>query len=279
MDEVNFIVGECNRVLKTQITTKTVRAAWSGLRPLVRDPNADPSDTKKLSRDHVVDVVAGNLVTIAGGKWTTYRKMAEDAVDKALLLNPELAKNATGPCVTSNMKLIGADRGGLICHQDFHQAAITLREHFLMDKDTAEHLCHNYGTRALQLAAMALNEEGKWKADAGVVGGGDAGQKGFAWTRLAPQHPALEAEVVFAVRHEYAESAVDVLARRTRLSFVDIKAALICLPRVLDLMQGELKWDAARRQKEEAEALRFFDTMYLPAEASDPKDLKDRLLY
>ena len=56
----------------------------TGLRPLVRDPNADPADTKKLSRHHVVDVVGGGLVTIAGGKWTTYRQMAEDAVDKAM---------------------------------------------------------------------------------------------------------------------------------------------------------------------------------------------------
>jgi glycerol-3-phosphate dehydrogenase len=272
MDEVNFIVSECNRVLKDKISTKTVRAAWSGLRPLVRDPNADPSDTKKLSRDHVVDVVAGNLVTIAGGKWTTYRKMAEDAVDKALLLNPELAQRAK-PCVTPTIKLIGADRGMLVCHQDFHKVAIMLREQFHMDKDTAEHLCHNYGTRALQLAAMALEDKRKGKT------GGDASLDGFAWTRLVPQHPALEAEVLFAVRHEYAESAVDVLARRTRLSFVDIKAALTCLPRVLDLMQGEMGWDAARREQEEAEALRFFDTMYLPAGPSDPKELKDRLLY
>ena len=63
-----------------------------------RDPNAAPGDTKKLSRDHVVNVVNGGLVTIAGGKWTTYRQMAEDAVDKCLRENPELNDSVEVSC-------------------------------------------------------------------------------------------------------------------------------------------------------------------------------------
>ena len=56
-------------MLRDKLDRSAVRAAWTGLRPLVRDPSADPTDTKKLSRHHVVDVVDGGLVTIAGGKW------------------------------------------------------------------------------------------------------------------------------------------------------------------------------------------------------------------
>eukprot|EP00967_Tisochrysis_lutea_P045424 scaffold55166_cov30-Tisochrysis_lutea.AAC.6 len=77
MGDVDFILGECNRVCKDPLDYSHVKAAWAGLRPLVRDPNADPNDTKKLSRDHVVDVRPGGLVTICGGKWTTYRAMAQ----------------------------------------------------------------------------------------------------------------------------------------------------------------------------------------------------------
>eukprot|EP00041_Stephanoeca_diplocostata_P024241 m.608238 g.608238 ORF g.608238 m.608238 type:complete len:279 (+) comp22484_c2_seq18:1584-2420(+) len=203
--EINFILSECNRVLRDKVSRETVRAAWTGLRPLVRDPNAAPGDTKALSRDHVIDVTAGGLVTIAGGKWTTYRKMAQDAVDRALQVSPELRTAATGGCVTSSMKLIGADRGNLVCHQNFNKVAIALRESYEMDKDIAEHLCHNYGTRALQLAEMATREPvGRVRAQSATC------ESTFFWKRLSPQHPQLQAEVIFAIRHEYAETAVDV---------------------------------------------------------------------
>lgn len=127
-DDVRFILAEVNRVLRDKLDRSSVRAAWCGLRPLVRDPTAEPSDTKKLSRHHVVDVVDGGFVTIAGGKWTTYRKMAEDAVDKAIEIHPNLANRVTSDCVTSSMKLIGADRGGRVCHRNFDRVAIALRE-------------------------------------------------------------------------------------------------------------------------------------------------------
>jgi glycerol-3-phosphate dehydrogenase len=239
-DDVTFILSEVNRVLRDKLDRSAVRAAWCGLRPLVRDPNADPTDTKKLSRHHVVDVVDGGLITIAGGKWTTYRKMAEDAVDKAIEIRPELEKRVTGDCVTSTMKLIGADRGGLVCHRNFDRVAINLREvrcsasrcaleyaasrglltshrayssarrhltscrsYFMvdgqvygMDKDVAHHLVHNYGTRALQLAEMAIAEPSERFRSQDSSGT-------FFWRRLSPQYPQLDAEVVFAVRHEY----------------------------------------------------------------------------
>lgn len=127
-EEVAFILGECNRVLRDPVTPATVRAAWCGLRPLVRDPAAAPGDTKAISRDHVVEVLPCGLLTIAGGKWTTYRRMAQDAVDRAVAVNPALAQRVQGPCVTQQTRLIGADRGGLVCHRNFDQVAIALRE-------------------------------------------------------------------------------------------------------------------------------------------------------
>ncbi|KAJ1623260.1 FAD dependent oxidoreductase-domain-containing protein [Pavlovales sp. CCMP2436] len=188
--EIDFILGECNRMLRDPIDYSTVRAAWSGIRPLVRDPKADPSDTKKLSRDHVVDIVAGNLVTIAGGKWTTYRKMAEDAVDKCIAVHPELKAAVQSKCITSTMQLVGADRGGEICDQNFDRVTITLREEFGLDKDTANHLRGNYGTRALQLALMARTEPQFTTKTNGKV----------FYKRLHPKYPQLEAEVAFACR-------------------------------------------------------------------------------
>jgi glycerol-3-phosphate dehydrogenase len=75
--------------------------------------------------------------------------------------------------------------------------------------------------------------------------------------RLADGYPYLEAEVIYAVKEEYACSAVDVLARRTRLAFLDVEASLLCVNRVVDLMGATLKWDE-RRKKEEIEAAKYY---------------------
>jgi glycerol-3-phosphate dehydrogenase len=83
-DEINFILNEVDHYLSPDIQVRRgdVLAAWSGIRPLVRDPHA--KNTESLVRNHIVIVSPTGLITIAGGKWTTYRKMAEEAVDKAI---------------------------------------------------------------------------------------------------------------------------------------------------------------------------------------------------
>jgi len=252
MGEVDQIISECNRMLKDPLDYGHVKAAWAGLRPLVRDPNADPSDTKSLSRDHVVDVRAGGLVTICGGKWTTYRAMAQDAIDKALELNKDLKPSQ--PCTTLTTKLIGSDRSGLVCDQKFDRVTIALREEFGMDKPCAEHLRSNYGTRALALAQLAKSEPDLYFKVGDTI----------FYKRLSNKHALLDAEVVFACRQEMACTAVDVLARRTRMSFLDAQAAMEALPRVLQLMAKELSWSKARVAKEEKDAKYFLESMYMP---------------
>ena len=252
LSEVDFILRECNTVLSRPINHSHVRAAWAGLRPLVRDPSADPNDTKKLARDHVVDIVRGNLISICGGKWTTYRRMAEDAVDAALGLNASLAPSSE--CQTETMQLLGTDRGGLICHKNFDKVVVTLREKYDMDKLVAKHLMHNYGTRALIVADIARE-----------YASNDSGQ-GVRYLKLYSKYPMLEAEVVFACRSEWACTAVDVLARRTRLAFLDSHAAEKALPRVLDIMQKELGWSGRRKEQERKSALAFLETMSMPSQ-------------
>ena len=255
VSEVDFIIRECNSVLSRPINHSHVRAAWAGLRPLVRDPKADPNDTKKLARDHVVDEVRGGLISICGGKWTTYRRMAEDAVDAAVARNKALQPERG--CVTPNMTLMGTDRGGLICHKNFDKVVVTLREKYDMDKLVAKHLMHNYGTRALIVADMAKEY---------AVTSKDSPGAGVRYLKLYSKYPMLEAEVVFACRSEYACTAVDVLARRTRLAFLDSAAAEQALPRVLDIMSKELAWSGRRKEEERKSALQFLKTMSMPSQ-------------
>lgn len=253
MDEVDFILNESSRYLNRHVNRGDVRAAWSGVRPLVKDlSKSGKGSTASISREHVIEVNTPNMITVAGGKWTTYRRMAQDAVDKVLELQPKL-RAKSGPCVTEGAMLIGADRAKIVCNQRFDIIQVTLREQYGFDRDVAAHLTRSYGTRSLQIAEM-------------IVGGYHDRQGGLHPKRLCSKHPVLEAEVVFAVEQEYAVSAVDFLGRRSRLAFLDQAAAVEALPRVVEIMGDMLKWSKAKRADETKRAREYLETFRLPDE-------------
>lgn len=146
-----------------------------------------------------------------------------------------------------------------------------------MPRDMAAHLTRNYGTRALQVCARrraASRTAARWSTSpaprasppppqiAELVRNGYVDRAAsLPPRRLVDKYPFLEAEVVFAVKQEYALSVVDVLARRTRLAFLDSEAAVAVVPRVVQLMGELLKWSKERREAEKAKALEFLETM------------------
>jgi len=214
-DEIAYILRHVRQYFSLPVERDDVLAAWSGLRPLVSDPKA--ADTARLSRDHVVHVAETGLVTIAGGKWTTYRRMAADAVDAAVTV----ARIEAAPSPTEDLRLAGAERL-------LPTGAGELQERGF-PADVARHLHLAYGDRADTVAEIAGSD--------GAV-------------RLAPDHPYLEAEVRHAARAEFAATVVDVLARRTRLAMLDAAAACAAAPRVAEILAEELGWDAARATAE-----------------------------
>jgi len=252
-EETDFILYECNRLLREPLRPQSVRAAWSGIRPLVRNPDAPEGDTKSLSREHVVERLPSGLVTIAGGKWTTYRKMSQDAVDACISSNAALSH--AKPCGTHELQLIGADLEGATCGPDYDRIAETLRDDFGFDRETARHLRRSYGTRALQIAELAAANR-----DAFLDAEGNH-------RKLHRGYAPIEAEVAFACRYELAQTAVDVLAQRTRLAFLDADAAEQALPRTLSIMAEEHGWDEQRVADEKMQALRFLETMRSPSSA------------
>lgn len=221
-DDIAYVLRHVNQTFQMPVTRADVRAAWSGLRPLVTDPSA--VDTAGASRDHVVHVAPSGLVTVAGGKWTTYRRMAADAVDAAVALG----RLTAGPSATERLYLAGAAR--------FDLAGAGALQERGFEVDVARHLHQAYGDRALQVAALA---------EAGLG------------ARLAAGFPYLEAEVVHAARHEFAAATTDVLVRRLRLGMLDVASARRAAPRVSELLAGELGWDADRRDRETATAIAF----------------------
>ena len=182
-----------------------LRASWAGLRPLVVQAGRE-GGTKNLVREHHIEVGAKGLVTIAGGKWTTYRLMAEEVVDRAV----KEGGLSADICRTRETPLLGAS--------DYRPAlAHKLAEKFDLAADIAAHLAHAYGTRAEAVLALA---------------------PGARDERLAGGYPYVAAEVVWAARQEMAQGAEDVLARRLRLAFIDAAAARKARPRVEQLLKN-----------------------------------------
>lgn len=238
-EDIQYILRHLKKYFDIPVSREDVQAAWSGLRPLVSDPKA--SDTARLSRDHVLNVGPSGLLTITGGKWTTYRKMALDAVDYAVKLgNLSPAQKSQ----TEQTVLRGGEGYSGQLSQD-------LIKDFSLDQDVAIHLARAYGSRAPEVARLAKEGYGN---------------------RLVPGHPYLEAEVLYGVKKELALTAVDILARRTRLTFLDAPAARKALPKVLDLMGHLLHWDTSRRQAEETRFYRYLD--HAPSTEMEPPEKK-----
>ncbi len=212
--EIDYILRHLNRHFALEVSREQIRSAWSGLRPLVRDPRA--RDTARLARDHVIHEEKTGLVTIAGGKWTTYRKMAEDLVnylDKTRGLG--LPKSRTAEHV-----LLGGRN-----YDPAKEEELALR----IDPDTARHLAHTYGDQAAAVLRFA--------------------QEHGLFARLVPGQPFLEAEVVWAARYELAETPLDFVERRVRLAFLETEAARKALPRITELMQKEKGWSRPEAER------------------------------
>lgn len=244
-EDIRWILDEVRHYLAPDIKVRRgdVLSAWSGLRPLVRNPGA--SSTEGLVRNHMIHVSENGLVTIAGGKWTTYRAMAEETIDVAV---KEFAlESKAGKCVTDQLRLVGSDGWS-------RNMFIGLIQRYGLETEVAKHLSDNYGDRAWTVCSLASPTGANWPLH-GI--------------RIHPQYPFIEAEVRYAVRNEYAQTAIDVLSRRTRLSFLNVRAAITALPRVVDIMAEELNWSSSRKAAEIERAIRNFETMGLTSDEAN----------
>ncbi|OLN95271.1 Glycerol-3-phosphate dehydrogenase, mitochondrial 2 [Colletotrichum chlorophyti] len=247
--DIEFILKEVNKLVtpESALSRTDVLAAWSGIRPLVKDPKA--KNTESLVRSHLVTVSDSGLLTCAGGKWTTYRQMAEDAVDEAIktfdikpqpVSLPDISGaglpsfTTTGKCITTSVPLVGA-------HGFSRQLPGQLISNFSLDADVANHLATNYGDRAWAVAAASSS-------------------------RIIPGFPFVEGEIRHGVRAEAALTATDLISRRTRLAFLDAESALRALPRVIDVMAEELGWNEARKNTEWTETVHFLQSMGLSSD-------------
>ncbi|CAG2105660.1 unnamed protein product [Medioppia subpectinata] len=235
-NDIQFILNEIKHYLSPDINVRRgdVMSAWAGIRPLVLDPSKP--NTESIARNHIINTSPSGLVTIAGGKWTTYRVMAEEAVTEAIATNPDKLSHAT-KCKTLGLILEGG-------HNWTPTLYIQLVQDYGLEPEVAHHLANTYGDKSFAVAKLAELTGKRWPV---------------AGRRLHSEFPYIEAEIRFAVR-EYACTAVDVIARRLRLAFLNTQACEETLPQIVDILADELKWSKSEKELQLKKAMEFLRT-------------------
>ena len=226
-EDIDYVLRAVNAWTTAGLTAADVTGSWAGLRPLVSD--ARSARTADLSRRHTVITSDNGLITVTGGKLTTYRRMAADTVD---VVACELKPRRVPPSGTRRLPLVGADTlgtgGALVAI-----SAPTV-ERLGLNPGTLAHLEGRHGSETA--AVLALCEDDPTLGEP-----------------LVPGLPYLRAEAVWAARQEMTHTLTDVLARRTRALILDREAASLAAPGVAILLASELGWDQAEQDRQVAD--------------------------
>jgi glycerol-3-phosphate dehydrogenase len=229
-EDVIYLLRSVNAVFpEARLTAIDVKATWAGIRPLVRA--ADTEDPNAVSREHHIVENDEGLISIVGGKLTTYRSMAAELVDYvARRLHEHDGRTVSPRAPTDREPLPGGEARDLDVLIES-----TVVEGF--DRETATHLVHTYGSETPAVARLAQSDPQLAQP-------------------VVDDHPTLWAELVHAMRREMAITLGDLLIRRTHLFYVAPERILEIAPAIADLASGEMDWDPDRRNAELA-AYRF----------------------
>ena len=197
-EEKKFLCDHIARYLGRSPRPEEILSMWSGLRPLVRKGGVR---TSKLSRDYTILVSASGLITVTGGKWTTYRRMGQDTIDRAV----RVAALPKRPSPTLELRIHGWTPDSTTANSEWESV---------------------YGSDLPALRALSAQDSGAQDANLDAL--------------MHPRLPFRRREVVWAARYEMARTVEDVLARRTRALFLDARAAIDAAPAVADLLAREL---------------------------------------
>ena len=208
--EKTYLLEYVNRYFEKTVTSDQIKSGFAGLRPLLQAQlqSAMNSDTKSLVRDHEVEIDRRTkLVSIMGGKWTTYRLMAKDTLDE---IYKEVFKKEVVKCTSENQILHGGENYRF---EDWQN----LVDKYEISKFTAEHLMKKYGINAVKVMQLTDNQINLKEL-------------------LAPNHPFIKAEVLYAIHEEMATTIDDVLERRLGLKLRDEVASKAVEPYVEEIL-------------------------------------------
>lgn len=217
--DIDYLLDHVNKVLEQPLTHADVEGVYAGLRPLL---SGESESTSTLSREHAVAHPVPGLVVVAGGKYTTYRIMARDAVDAAV----HGLDTKVPPSVTENVPLLGAEG-----YPAMKNARYQLAHRYGLHVARVEHLLGRYGSLVDEVLDLVVDDLTLAEPLAG-----------------APDH--LRAEVVYAASHEGARHIEDVLARRTRISIETFDRGIGSVDEVAALMAPVLGWSDEQVERE-----------------------------
>ena len=228
--DIDYIINEANKVLLPKIRREQILSTYAGLRPLVSP--AKDSSTTKISREHTVDHPIKGFVSIAGGKYTTYRVMASDAVDAAVKdLGRSVPKSST-----KSIALIGAAG-----YKHLLKQIASLAQSYSVSTACVERMLNRYGSLISDIFQMIAK-------DADLA------------NEILPGAGYLKAEIVYAASHEGARTLVDVLARRLRLAMETSDHGLSVAQEVAEMIAPILGWKKADIKREVAAYEKYIAT-------------------
>ena len=221
--DIDYLLEHVNEVLEVPLTHEDVVGVYAGLRPLLE---GESDATSKLSREHAVGHPAPGLVVVAGGKYTTYRIMAEDAVDEAVFGLSAQFDRAVGPSVTQDVPLLGAEG-----YHALKNSRAVLAERSGLHEVWIDHLLDRYGSLIHELLALVEADPSLGKP-------------------LAEASDYLRVEALYAASHEGARHLDDILTRRIRLSIESFDRGVGAAEEVADLVGPVLGWSEEQREVE-----------------------------
>jgi glycerol-3-phosphate dehydrogenase len=223
--EIDYLLRHLKKYFSIEIAKSDILSSWSGLRPLIVSENI--SNTKELVREHFITQSNSGLVSIAGGKWTTYRKMAEDLM---CFVAPMFANKTIGASQTKDFKLIGSEESRDVVRKKL--------ESFGLCSATQKHLIDTYGSCALEVVAFIQKYGDK---------------------KLHKNYEILSAEVYYAILHEFVKEPLDFLVRRSNLALIDIEAAKECLEDVTLILKEQFAWSDTLYEEKLQKAKKILD--------------------
>ena len=236
--DVDYILERANRVVSPPLTRTDIVGVWAGLRPLLQ-PTSNAGTSAKVSREHTTMSPKPGLTVIAGGKLTTYRVMAEDAVDFAMR-GTKVPKSST-----DNVLLLGAEALAAM-----RKAMGAPQQRYGWSDQMVEHLLHRYGSMMSELLAAIEAQP-------------DLAQP----LRYAPDY--LRAEVHYAATHEGVLHLADVMLHRTRLAYEMRDGGVTASEEILDVIAPVLGWDVKRCRQEAADYAKLHAAISVAAMMQD----------
>ena len=220
-EEIEYLLNQVNRYFDTDLKKEDILSSFAGIRPLVnKNPNAP---TAKLTREHIIEKLPCNLVTITGGKWTTYRKMAEETLDfvvEKFDFNKPLKK-----CLTNNYRVFGSE--------NYEKT----KEKIDFSNPLQAHLFRLYGDQSIEILNSIKKPD-----------------------FLSEKYYITKEELLYTLKNEWVKKPLDFIVRRTQTALIDREEAKKMLQKTTEIMGEFLKWDKNKTDNEFQEALEILNT-------------------